>query len=706
MQTGRSCSAFGRGGAALAALLALGTEVSSCATPRAPAPLAQRPARAPEQAAPPAIDLSIIDRKVDPCQDLYQFSCGGWLDATTIPADRPAWSRTLSEINERNLDTLRGILEHDAVSAGADPEGRKLGDLYAACMDPNQAEAASRATLAGEMALIADFSPRGATPTGPGFAALVARLHRDGADELFDFGSQQDFKDARRMIAAADQAGLGLPDRDYYLADDARAAEIRLRYQAYVASVFRLAGSSDALARENAGAVFTIETALARASMPRDQRRDPENIYHLVNRDQLVHLVPRFDWNEYFLALGRPEIDSINMVSPPFFQGLNDVLTRMPSSALRAYLAWHVIERSIPALGSAFVEAEFAFQAHTFGGQQAILPRWKRCVAMVDGSMGQALGKGFVAARFGAAGKSRAQGLVAALEAAMRDDLEEVAWMDVPTRAAALGKLAALQNQTGYPARWRDYSALVVDRSSDLANRMRASAFEMDRQLAKIGRSVDRDDWVMSPQTVNAYYDPSLNEMVLPAGILQPPLFWPARDSRLAFGAIGVIAGHELTHGFDDQGRKFDGQGNLREWWTPAVERAFNDSVQCVVSQYDGYTVLPGVHVQGKLTAGENIADMGGLRLGYRAFREATRASPIGAGAENFTPEQQFFVTFAQSWCTKRRDEYARLMATVDVHAPPRYRVNGAAADLEGFREAFACHAGAALAPARGCRVW
>jgi len=659
-------------------------------------------------AAPPAVDVAIVDHTVDPCKDFYRYACGGWLASTPIPPDRPAWSRSFSEINERNLVRLRDILDADAAGAPpGDVDARKLGDFYDTCMDEAKAETASAKTLGDRMRPLEVLSrwPSLTTPDArPVLARLVAELQLAGADTLFAFGSQQDFRDASQVIGAADQGGLGLPDRDYYLKTDPRSVELREAYRAHLARMFVLAGTAAAEAGQRADVVLAIETSLARASMSPADRRDPNRVHHRIDRAGLERLAPNFDWDAYFRLLGHPEIRDVNVMVPDFFEVLNGTLSTTRPADLQSYLLWHLLAASAPALGHAFVEEIFGFRSRNLSGETQLLPRWKRCLAAVDQGMGQALGRPFVAATFGPEGKARAEKLVTMIEGAFQTTLRQLAWMDAPTRKQALEKLDLVYNQIGYPARWRNYDALFIGRQSDLQNRMNAAAFEMERDLGKIGNPVDRSDWDMPPQMVNAYYDPSKNEMVFPAGILQPPFFGRLGPPALDDGGIGVVMGHELTHGFDDEGRKFDGHGNLRDWWTPAVAKAFEDRVACVVAQFDAYPVARDLHVDGRLTAGENIADQGGLRLAYAVFRAQTPDS--GTGQDGLTPDQRFFIAFAQAWCTNRREPYARMLATIDPHAPPENRVNGSVANIEPFERAFSCRAGAPMAPVHRCRVW
>jgi putative endopeptidase len=648
---------------------------------------------------PGGTDPDALDRSVDPCHDFYAFACGGWAAKTSIPPDRPAWARSFSEITERNLATLRGILETDAAGnfAPGDDEARKLGDFYATCMDEQRAETSSADTLRQEFAGIDAIADR------ESLARAVARLHLREVTALFGFHVQQDLKDATEEIGAADQGGLGLPERDYYLKADARSVRLRAQYRDHVARMLELAGESRRIAARHAGTIMGIETALARGSMPVVERRDPYNVYHRIDRGGLVSAAPSFAWDAYFTELGHPDMTAINVAVPAFFTQLNQVLETTRTDDLRTYLRWHVLDASARALGSRFVDEDFRFAA-ILTGTERLLPRWKRCVSATDQTLGEALAKPFVQRTFSVADRSRAQAMIVAIERSFEADLGGLPWMDRETRARALEKANLIANKIGFPDRWRDYGALEIDRTSYLANLNRGAVFESRRQLDKIGRPVDRTEWLITPPTVNAYYNPSLNEMVFPAGILQPPFFVPGAVDAVNYGAIGMVMGHELTHGFDDQGRKFDDRGNLRDWWTPTVAEAFTQRAACLVEQYDGYIATDDQHVNGKLTLGENIADQGGLKLAYAAFR-ATRPRAT-RGADGFTPDQEFFVSFAQSWCSKRRPDLERLLANVDPHSPPRDRVNGSVANLKDFAAAFSCPVGSPMIPAARCGVW
>jgi endothelin-converting enzyme/putative endopeptidase len=660
-------------------------------------------AEAPPAAPPvPNVDLSIIDKSVSACDDFFAYACNGWLAKTEIPADRPFWSRSFSEIDDRNLARLRGYLADDAAGKGdpQDPYKDKLGDFWASCMDEAQVEKSAPAELAALLAKIDDVKDVAS------LAHVTAELHGEGIQTLFAFSSEQDFKDASQVIGRLDQGGLGLPDRDYYLKDDDKSKEIRALYLKHVATMLTLAGETVERAAAGAQTVMRLETDLAKASQSRVDRRTPANVYHRIELAGVLKLAPDFRWAAWLADLGHGGLTAINAVSPDFLKELDVVATKTPAEELRTYLRYHVVNAVAPALGSAFVQEDFQFKSKAFTGADRILPRWKRCIGTINGTFGQALARPFVRQTFGEDGKARNLARVQAIEAALGAELQKLPWMDTVTREKAKEKLALVANQIGFPDKWRDYGSLKIDRQSYLGNLLRAEGFEVQRDLAKIGKPVDRSDWDMNPQEVNAYYDPSLNEMVFPAGILQPPFFNRASEEAENYGGIGMVMGHELTHGFDDEGRQFDGHGNLREWWTPASKKAFEERTACVVHQFDGYVPVDKLHINGKLTLGENIADLGGITLAFRAF-EANKA----AGSEDvggFTPEQQFFLGYAQAWCQKTRDPYSRLMVTVNPHSPAHFRVIGPLSNFEEFGKAFACKPGDKMVrlDKDHCEIW
>ena len=649
----------------------------------------------------PGFDPTALDRGTAPCADFYRFACGGWLSRNPVPPDRARWGR-FDELAERNQAALRSILEK--VSAD-DPKreaiDQKIGDQYVACMDEAAIEAKGLAPLKPALDRIQALGSKAA------LAAELARIHLAGANAAFRFGSMPDFKDANSVIAGTDQGGLGLPDRDYYLKDDPKSVELRAKYLAHVQKMLELSGEPAAAAPVDARAVLDLETALARASLERVKRRDPVNIYHKMKVEELQALTPGFDWKTYLAGLGGPPVADLNVTVPDFFKALNAQLDSAALDVWKAYLRWHFLHENAALLPASFVNEDFAFYGQALTGAKELRPRWKRCVTLVDNEMGEALGRRYVEATFGAEGKERTSRMVAALEAALERDIKTLPWMTGATKAQAVSKLHAIANKIGYPDRWRDYTDLSIARGDALGNELRAEAFEQRRDLAKIGKPLDRAEWSMSPPTVNAYYNPLQNNINFPAGILQPPFYDNVMDDAVNFGGIGAVIGHELTHGFDDQGRKFAANGNLADWWTEEDAKEFERRAGCIADQYAAYTVAGDVHLNGRLTLGENAADNGGLRIAYMALMQtladaARKPAPI----DGFTPEQRFFLGWGQIWCQNETEESARMRATVDPHAPGRYRVNGVVSNMPEFRQAFGCQAGDAMAPENACRVW
>ena len=691
--------------AALAAGVALARSESALASelggpsdpPRPPASAADVPAKV------PGFDPTAIDRGTPACTDFYQFACGGWLSRNPVPPDRARWDR-FAELAERNQTVLRGILEKvSTADAGRDPVDQKIGDQYAACMDEAAIEAKGIAALKPELDRIAGLGSKARLPSA------LAHLHEGGVDAAFRFGSVPDFKDANSVIAGTDQGGLGLPDRDYYVKEDAKSVELRAKYLAHVQKMLELSGEPAPAAAADARAVMDLETALARASLERVKRRDPANIYHKMKVAELQALTPAFDWTAYLAAAAGPPVTELNVTVPDFYKAFNAQLDSAPLDAWKAHLRWHLLHENANLLPAAFVNENFAFYGQVLTGAKELRPRWKRCVALVDSEMGEALGRRYVEATFGAEGKARTSKMVAALEAALEQDLKTLPWMTDATKTQALGKLHAIANKIGYPDRWRDYSSLRIARGDALGNELRAEEFEVRRDLAKIGETLDRSEWSMSPPTVNAYYSSLQNNINFPAGILQPPFYDNAMDDAVNFGGIGAVIGHELTHGFDDQGRKFAANGDLSDWWTAEDAKEFEKRAGCIADEYSGFTVAGDVHLNGKLTLGENTADNGGVRIAYMALLQtlADAAKKPGPGLiDGFTPEQRFFLGFGQVWCQNETEESARLRANVDPHSPGRYRVNGVVANMPEFQQAFGCKAGDAMVRENACRVW
>jgi putative endopeptidase len=669
--------------------------------PAAPAPT-PLPAATPALPYTPVLDLAAMDRGADPCVDFYEHSCGGWIRSHPIPPDQASWS-VFGKLEEDNLKFLGEVLEAAARrDAGLDPATAQIGDFYASCMDEAAIARAGMAPLAPHLAAIAGVGSLADLP------AVVARLQLEtGASALFEVASNQDFKDTSQVIAQVAQGGLGLPDRDYYLKQDAAAADIRAHYLEYVARLLQLAGEpADAAAA--ARQILAFETTLARASISRVEERTPANVYHRMSRAQLAALTPSFAWDRYFAAVAVPEAAApreLNVAEPGFFRGLGSLLAATDLAVVRAYLRWHLLEARATQLAPDFERAHFEFADRLLRGQKEMRPRWRRCVEWVDRELGEALGKVYVERTFGPDVKARTVKMVGEIEKAMDADLRQLPWMSASTRTEALRKLHAVANKIGYPERWRDYSAVAVARQDFAGNVSRANVFEARRQLAKIGKPVDRGEWGMTPPTVNAYYDPLKNDINFPAGVLQPPLFDPRLDDAPNYGDTGATIGHELTHAFDDEGRQFDYAGNLRDWWTPKDARAFETRARCIEEQYGRYTIVDDVKINSKLTLGEDVADLGGLLLAWMAWRDATRGQQL-APIDGLTPEQRFFIGYGQSWCGNRRPEDERLRAVTDPHSPPRYRTNGVVANLPEFRQAFGCRTGQPMAPATMCRVW
>ncbi len=646
---------------------------------------------------PPVLDVTSIDTSVDPCTDFFTYACGGWLKKNPIPPDKSSWSAS-AKLSDDNQVLLREILEEAAAGGPErDPVKRKIGDYYAACMDEKAVEAAGAGPLKAGLQLIDRMRSKS------DLARVAAGML--GQHVLFDFQSDQDFKNSSQVIAEVDQSGLGLPDRDYYLKTDLKSVQLRHAYAAHVRKMFELLGDAPDVAATEAHTVLRIETALANGSLTQVERREPKLLYHKMTLRELEALSPSFRWKEYFSRAGQPGLRSLNVTAPEFFKAMDATVKKEDLESWKAYLRWHLAHANASYLSSAFVNADFDFYGRTLAGAQQLEPRWKRCVGYVDDDLGEALGQAYVQRAFPPEAKQRAQKLVKQIEDAMEQDIDGLSWMSPATKQHALEKLHTLANKIGYPDKWRDYSALAIARDDYMGNVLRARVFEFDRQIAKIGKPVDRGEWGMTPPTVNAYYNPQINDINFPAGILQPPFFDPRADDAPNYGDIGATIGHELTHAFDDEGRQFDAQGNLRDWWTPEDSKQFDQRASCISDQYSQYIAVDDIKVNGQLTMGENVADLGGLMLAYMAWKTETRGQKLDA-IDGFTPEQRFFIGYGQGWCASTRDETKRLYATIDPHSPDKYRANGVVANTPEFQQAFQCKPGSAMVREKKCRIW
>ena len=601
----------------------------------------------------PSFDLTAMDKTIDPCVDFYQYSCGNWMKSNPIPADKSRWGR-FNQLDEYNVYILRDILDQVQVPGKRTPTQTKVGDFYAACMDETAIEKRGATPLQPEMTRIA------AVKTRPELIGQVAYMQGNGIQTLFRFSSQPNLHNSLETIAVIDQGGLSLPDRDYYLKDDAKSVETRQKFQQHVQKMFELAGDSPDVAAAEAKTVLEVETGLAKASMDRTLRRDPKNIDHPMTTSDIAALAPNFDLTQYFAENGAPKFTSLNVGNPDFFKQVNEQLASVPLNDWKTYLRWRTIDTYAPGLSKAFVDEDFAFKGQYMAGQKEIEARWKRCVKSTDRNIGMALGELYVDKTFGPEGKARTLKMVKAIETAMHQDLEQLSWMSDTTKQQAYKKLSTIVNNIGYPDKWRDYSTVVVKRDDYAGNVQRASAFEVKRQYNKIDKPTDRKDWGMTPPTVNAYYRPTMNDINFPAGILQPPFYGQSMDDAVNYGAIGVVIGHELTHGFDDQGRKFDSDGNLKDWWTEDDGKEFEKRASCTADEYSSFVSVKDdkgeVHLNGKLTLGENTADNGGLKLAYMALMNIIGSTPVKP-IDGFTPEQRFFLAYGQIWCQNVTDQ-------------------------------------------------
>jgi putative endopeptidase len=654
-----------------------------------------------------AFDPSLMDTSTDPCVNFYQYSCGGYLKQTAIPPDESSYGQ-FNELNDQNELVLKAILEKAAAGgAGRTANEQKIGDYYATCMNVDAVNQAGLKPLQPLLDRIDALKSKDQLPE------LAAYLDSIGVNTLFAFGSDQDFKDATQQIAVLDQLELGLPEKGYYQRTDEKSVKLRDQYQAHIARTFEQLGESQSQAAKDAETVVKLETALAGFSLSNVERRDPASLYHKMDLAKFDSSTPSFSFVRFLRAAHTPAVESLNITSPAYFAGLNNLLANNSLDGWKAYLRWALV-RHLPktALPQAIDRESFDFYGKVLEGQPEQKPRWKRCVAATDDALGEALGQVYVEQRFSPKDKARTLELTRDLEAALGRDIEQLPWMSATTKARAEQKLHAVADKIGYPDKWRDYSTLTVTRGDALGNAMQAAAFEERREIAKIGKPVDRGEWGMSPPTVNAYYNAQMNDINFPAGILQPPFFDDTRDDAVNYGAAGAIIGHELTHGFDDEGRQFDGKGNLEEWWTPADGKQFTERADCVVKEYDGFIGVDDLHVNGKLTLGENIADLGGLKLAFLAYLDRAQKSGVdlekkgSAEYGGLNPEQQFFVSFGQNWCQNNRPEDLRLRMQTDPHSPEEFRANGVVRNLTEFQRVFACKTGQPMAPVNRCTIW
>jgi putative endopeptidase len=652
----------------------------------------------------PGLDLSSMDRSADPCVSLYQYACGRWQKNNPIPADQTSWS-VYGKLYQDNLNFLRGILEQAAKSGGArDVVTQEIGDFYAACTDEAEVERRGTGAIQAQMEAIAHLR------STRELASLLAKLQMNVGgyrSVLFAAGSDQDPDNSEQVIASLGQGGLGLPDRDYYTKEDAKSKEIRERYVQHVQKIFELLGENGETAKKNAETLMRMETALAKASLTRVEQRDPYKLKNKIDLAALNKLAPNFDWKTYYSQLNYPAIEIVNVAPAAFFAEVNRQLAAETVENWKSYLRFHLADSSSPYLSPAFVQENFDFYRKYLRGAKEIQPRWKRCVQFTDYNLGEALGQAYVRKVFSPELKQSTLDMVVRIEAAMEQRIQALDWMSPETKRQALVKLHGIRNKIGYPDKWRDYSSVKIAPSDFLGDMLRLTEFEKRRQIAKIGKPVDHGEWEISPTTVDAYYDAQMNDINFPAGVLQPPLFDPKMDDAPNYGNTGGTIGHELTHGFDDEGSQFDAKGNLKNWWTEEDRKKFDERTKCVSDQYSKYVVVDDVHINGLLTMGEDVADLGGEILAYIAWRGATKDKDLQP-IDGLTPEQRFFIGYAQWDCANMRPEDARMRAQVDPHSPPEHRINGVVVNMPEFAKAFSCTAGQPMVnpPEKVCRVW
>jgi endothelin-converting enzyme/putative endopeptidase len=649
----------------------------------------------------PGLDPAAMDRSVNPCENFYAYACGGWIKNNPIPPDQPRWD-VYAKLQNDNQLFLWGLLQQAGrTNTPRTPDEQKIGDLFYACRDEAAVEKAGIAPITPVLQQIAALK---SLKELPGFLA-AQHLALYTTSIFFDFSSGQDYADSSTMIAFADVGGLGLPDRDYYTKNDAKSVEIRQKYLEHIARLLQLLGDSPETARTEADTVMRIETALARATLTRVEQRDPYKLFHKMTLARLQSLTPSFRWADYIAPLQMPPTGTVNVTQPAFYQAFETQLRTNSLDAIKVYLRWHVIHAKARFLSMPFVQADFDFFSTYLRGVPEMQPRWKRCEQLIDHTLGEALGHVFVDKTFKPETKARTLAMTKDIEAAMKSEIEELSWMTPATKKQALLKLQAISNKIGYPDKWRDYSSVTIMRDDFYGDLQRAVEFESHRQLNKIGKPVDKTEWQMSPPTVNAYYDPQMNDINFPAGVLQPPLFDPKMDDAPNFGNTGATIGHELTHGFDDQGRQFDFKGNLHDWWAKSDAARFQNLAACVSDEYSQFTIVDNIKINGKLTMGEDIADLGGTLLAWIAWKNAEKGKDLGP-IDGLSPDQRFFIGMAQWACGNERPENLRLNAITNPHSPDEYRVNGVVSNMAEFSSAFACHAGQPMVREKACKVW
>ena len=654
-----------------------------------------------EPKAPHSFDLNALDKTADPCTDFFQYACGNWRKANPIPSDQVEWAR-FNELFEHNRYLLYSELQK-AADAPKTALQRQYGDFFAACMNVDAANQLGDKPILPVLERIngiADKKQLG--------SALAGLKTQDGVAAFLRFGVDQDQKDSSKQIASTTQGGLSLPDRDYYLENNEHMTKIRAQYHDYVVQIFKLLGDSDEKAAAEAKSVIDIETALAKGSVPRVDLRDPDKVYHIMKVTELNTLTPDFDWQGYIGGLRSRQFDTLNVATPDYFKAMNQVIEGESLDSIKSYLRFHAVNGVAPWLSSNFADANFNFFNKTLQGQDVQTARWKRCTSLTDRALGETVGQDWVKENFPPSAKENMEKLVAALKQALAQDIQSLPWMGEDTKKLAEAKLDAFRQKIGYPDHWRDYSKLEIKRDDLIGNLQRSDAFDWDYEINHLGKPVDEKEWTMTPPTVNAYYDDNMNDINFPAGILQPPFFDNSKDAAVNFGAIGVVIGHEMTHGFDDQGSKYDAQGNVKNWWTDNDKKEFESRTDCEVKEYDNFEPVPGTKLNGKLTLGENTADNGGIRIAYQALMNtlaAEKKSP-DTKIDGFTAQQRFFISFAQVWCESRKDEYNRMLAKADPHSPGMFRTNGVVRNFDEFGKAFGCHKGQPMMPDNACRVW